>query len=384
MKLIHLSDLHLGKRINEFSMLEDQRYILGQILSIVRREQPDGILLAGDIYDKPVPSAEAVQLFDSFLTSLAQLDIAVFVICGNHDSSERLAFGAALLQSRQVYLSPVYDGAVKKIALHDAYGTVWVHLLPFLKPALVRHALDIEGALSYQEAVQMALSHMDVDPTQRNVLLAHQFVTGAACCESEELAVGGLDQVDVALFDVFDYVALGHIHSPQQVGRATVRYCGTPLKYSFSEAGQQKSLTVVEIEQKGSVTLRTIPLIPLRDMRKVRGSYLEVTALSFYQGTNTEDYLQVTLTDEDDIPDGLQKLRVIYPNLMRLEYDNRRTRENQQVIGAEAIAQKSELELVAEFYALQNNQPMYPEQVDLVQQLVERLREKGFGRGQRE
>ncbi len=382
MKLIHLSDLHIGKRVNEFSMLEDQKYILAQILSVVRDERADGVILAGDIYDKTVPPAEAVQVFDDFLTKLAQMECPVFIVSGNHDSAERLAFGAQLMSGRGVYFSPVYDGVVRKIVMTDEFGEVAIHLLPFVKPAVVRHALEC-GETSgeteirtYQDAVRAAIAHMDIDQAQRNVLVAHQFVTGAVRCESEEVSVGGLDQVDASLFDGFDYVALGHIHSPQHVGRLEIRYCGTPLKYSFSEAGQEKSVTVVEWNEKAAVTIRTIPLKPLRDMRKIRGAYLEVTARSFYEGTNTEDYVQITLTDEEDVPDGLQKLRVIYPNLMRLEYDNKRTRESRVVEAAEAVERKSELELFGEFFELQNNQPMSEAQAQFVQKMIENLQEK--------
>lgn len=380
MKLIHLSDLHIGKRVFEFSMLEDQIYILNQITEIVKQEQTDGVILAGDIYDKAVPSAEAVQVFDGFLTGLAQLGQQVFVISGNHDSAERLAFGAELLGGQGVHVSPVYEGKTKKIVMKDSYGEVAIHLLPFVKPAVVRHAIEKseEGdsimIQTYQDAVREAVRRMDVNQDQRNVLAAHQFVTGAQRCESEELVVGGLDQIDVSLFDEFDYVALGHIHSPQHVGRETVRYCGTPLKYSFSEAGQQKSVTVVELLEKGNIEIRRIPLQPLRDMRKVKGTYLEVTARPFYEETNREDYIQVTLTDEEDITDGLQKLRVIYPNLMRLEYDNRRTRENRAVEIADQMESKSELELFGEFYEFQNNQPMSEEQERFVRELMEKIK----------
>ncbi len=387
MKLIHLSDLHIGKRVNEFSMLEDQKYILTQILSVVREERAGGVILAGDIYDKTVPPTEAVQVFDSFLTKLAEMQCLVFVISGNHDSAERLAFGAQLMSGRGVYFSPVYDGNVRKIVLTDESGEVAIHMLPFVKPAVVRHALENEDVRqeesaqknleirTCQDAVCAVVNHMEIDPTQRNVLVAHQFVTGASCCESEEVSVGGLDQIDASLFDAFDYVALGHIHSPQYVTRPEVRYCGTPLKYSFSEAEQEKSITVVDLEEKG-VTIRTVPLKPLRDMRKIRGTYLEVTARSFYENTNTDDYVQITLTDEEDVPDGLQKLRVIYPNLMRLEYDNKRTRESHMVDAADAVEQKSELELFGEFFALQNNQPMSEVQVHFMEKLIRELREK--------
>ncbi len=397
MKLIHLSDLHIGKRVNEFSMLEDQKYILSQILKIVEEEKPDGILLAGDLYDKPVPPAEAVQVLDQFLTDLASYRTAVFLISGNHDSPERVAFGARLMRGQGVYVSPVYDGTVQSVCLEDSFGEVWIHLLPYIKPSVVRRVLEIKAmgganpslraeasqtqesfkAATYQEAVKSAIERIPVDRRKRNVLVAHQFVTGAGRCESEEILVGGLDQVDASVFDGFDYVALGHIHSPQQIGRETVRYCGTPLKYSFSEAEQEKTVTVVELGSKGEVFVRQLPLTPIRDMRKIRGSYLEVTARSAYQGTNTKDYIQVTLTDEEDIPDGLQKLRVIYPNLMRLEYDNRRTREQRRLDAVEVVEQKSELELFEEFYELQNNQEMSGAQKEFARRLIEGLKEKG-------
>ena len=378
MKFLHISDLHIGKRVNEFSMIEDQRYVLKQILTIAEKEHVDGVLIAGDIYDKSVPSAEAVQIFDWFLTELAGQGKKVFAISGNHDSAERVAFGAQLMSGRGVYLSPVYEGEVTKITLQDACGELNVYLLPFLKPATVRHALEkeLEGELpeSYQEAVSLAVERMEVDDTKRNILVAHQFVTGAGRCDSEEVAVGGLDNVDAEIFERFDYVALGHIHSPQSVKRETVRYCGTPLKYSFSEAEQEKSVTVLELKEKGEIILSTVPLKPLHDMRKIRGTYQEVMSRDFYQGTDTEDYVQITLTDEEDIPDGLQRLRTVYPNLMRLVYDNNRTRQEQNVEAAEEIEQKSEMELFQEFYELQNNQPMSREQADFVKRLIEELR----------
>ena len=370
MKFLHLSDLHIGKRVYEFSMLEDQRFILRQILEIAEREKPDGVILAGDIYDKAVPPAEAVQVMDGFLTALSKMGITVFMISGNHDSPERIAFGSEIMSGRGVHVSPVYDGKGRSVTMEDQYGPVTIWLLPFIKPAVVRHAFPDEEIQTYQDAVRTAVEHMNVDPKARNVLAAHQFVTGASRCESEEIFVGGIDNVDAALFDVFDYVALGHIHSPQSVGREEVRYCGTPLKYSFSEAGQVKSVTAVELGEKGNVGLRQIPLMPLRDMRKIKGTYMEVSARSFYEGPNTEDYVQITLTDEDDIPDGMQKLRAIYPNLMRLEYDNRRTRENREITTFEEVQQKSELELFEEFYEQQNNQPMSREQRDFAERLI--------------
>lgn len=377
MKLFHLSDLHLGKRVNEFSMLEDQQYILSRILEWVHKEKPDVLILAGDIYDKAVPSAEAVSLFDWFLTELADRACPVCIVSGNHDSAERLAFGARLMNARKIFLSPVYEGKVETVDFKDSFGRIRIHLLPFVRPLSVRHAFpkEAEGIVDYQTALRTAVEHMELLEGERNVLAAHQFITGAMSCESEEVTVGGLDNGDASLFDAFDYVALGHIHSPQSVGRKEVRYCGTPLKYSFSEVSQEKSITVVELEEKGNVQIKTLPLIPLRDMRKIRGTYMEVTDRSFYEGTDQQDYIQVTLTDEEDIPDGLQKLRTIYPNIMRLEYDNRRTRKDAEIREWEKQEELSELELFSRFYEQQNNQPMSPEQEAFVKHIMEEIKE---------
>lgn len=377
MKLFHLSDLHIGKRVNEFSMIEDQKYILTQILYVADQEKPDGILISGDVYDRTIPTAEAVQVFDAFLTRLSEQKIPAFIISGNHDSAERLAFGSSLMGKSGIYFSKVYDGTVEKIPMQDAYGTVWIYLLPFLRPSTIRHALPerAEEVQSAADAVRIALEQTKIDEKERNVLLAHQFVTGAKRCDAEELQVGDVDQIPAELFALFEYVALGHIHSPQKVGRETVRYCGAPLKYAFSEAGQEKSITVVELKEKGSVDLRTIPLKPLHDLRKIRGTYLEVTAKSFYENRDCEDYLQVTLTDEEDVPDGMAKLRTIYPNLMRLEYDNKRTRSNAEVRAAERVEEKSELELFQEFYELQNNQSMTEVQEQFVEELLRGMKE---------
>lgn len=377
MKLIHLSDLHLGKRVNEFSMLEDQQYILTEILHIMDEEQPDGVLIAGDVYDKTVPSAEAVALLDDFLVRLAKRDLQIFLISGNHDSPERMAFGGRLMEGSGVHLAPVYDGRVSPITLTDAYGTVNFYLLPFVKPAHVRRCFPEREITTYTDALAAAIEAMGVDPAGRNVLVTHQFVTGADRCDSEELSVGGTDNVDVSVFDPFDYVALGHIHGPQRVGRETVRYCGTPLKYSFSEAGHQKSVTVVELEAKGSVSVRTVPLAPLRDLVELRGTYEELTFRGFYEGTSYQkDYVHITLTDEEDVPDAMRKLQIIYPNLMKLDYDNRRTRAGARLDGAEDAEQKSPLELLEEFYEKQNGQPMGEEQQAFARAWMERIWEE--------
>lgn len=376
MKLFHLSDLHIGKRVNEVSMIEDQAYILSQILEAVDAERPDAVLISGDVYDKSVPSAEAVTLFDAFLCQLSERKREVFIISGNHDSAERLAFGGRLLETSGIHLSPVYHGRIDPITMTDACGSVHFWLLPFLKPIHVKRFYPEETIESYTDACRVAIQKMSIDKSQRNILLTHQFVTGSATCESEEISVGGSDNVDAAVFEPFDYVALGHIHGPQNIGSERIRYCGTPLKYSFSEAGHTKSITVAELGEKGSFHLRTIPLVPRHDMRQIRGSYEEITAKSFYENTPVEDYLHITLTDEGDVPEAMARLRVIYPNLMKLTYDNTRTRSNTLIEGAADVQKKSPLQLFGELYEQQNNQPMSEQQQSFLQELIESIWEE--------
>ena len=374
MKLIHLSDLHLGKRVNEFSMMEDQEYILEEILKITLEKRPEGVIIAGDVYDRPVPPAEAVELFDEFLFRLSEQGLKVFIISGNHDSPERLAFGSRLISGSGVYLAPVYTGRVEPVVLRDEYGPVKIFLLPFLKPVHVKRCFPEEEIGSYTDALQKAVEELPLCPKERNVLVTHQFVAGAGRCDSEELSLGGSDAVDVSVFDPFDYVALGHLHNPQKAGKETVRYCGTPLKYSFSEAAHGKSVTVVELGEKGSVSVRTVPLHPLHDMKEIRGSYEALILRDYYEGKAwREDYLHITLTDEEDIPDAVRKLQVIYPNLMKLDYDNRRTRTRSELIRETEAEKKTPLELLEEFYEKQNNQAMSETQRAFASELIEKI-----------
>ena len=373
MKLIHLSDLHIGKRVNEISMLEDQEYILLQILQIIDDEKADAVLICGDVYDKSVPSAEAVTLFDDFLCRLAQRKIPVLIISGNHDSPERLAFGNRLLELGGIHISPVYDGQIRSVTFTDEHGEAVFWLLPFIKPTHVKRFYPEDGIETYTDAVRVALEKMPVDTSKRNILLTHQFVTGSVTCDSEELSVGGSDNVDAAVLEAFDYVALGHIHGPQNIGSNRIRYCGTPLKYSFSESAHHKSVTLVNLGAKGSLELQLRPLQPRRDLRQLRGSFAQLTDKGFYQGTATHDYLHIILTDEEDVPEAVGQLRVIYPNLMKLSYDNTRTRTNQTVDGAEDVQRKSPLELFDELYQLQNNQPMSERQRSFTLELIESI-----------
>ncbi len=372
MRFLHLGDLHIGKRVNGFSMLAEQRHVLQQILDMVHNEQPQAVLLAGDVYDKPQPTAEAVRLCDWFLTALSAAGVTVLVIPGNHDSAERLAFAAGLLQGQGVYIARPFDGLPERVELWDEAGAVDFWLLPFLKPALVRRCFPEEELPTYNDAVGRVMREVVLTPGRRNVLVMHQLITGAAVCDSEELAVGGLDNVDLGWFHAFDYVALGHLHSAQQVGRPSVRYAGSPLKYSFSEARQKKSAALVDMAADGTVDVRLLPLIPLHDLREVRGSFA-----AMMEGRPCEDYLHVTLTDEDDVLEALPRLRQVYPNLMKLDYDNQRTREQRRVELAVAVAGRSPLELFAEFYELQNNQRLSAAQEALLRGLMEEIWEKG-------
>lgn len=410
MKFIHLSDLHLGKRVNGYSMLEDQEYILNEIKAVITAESPDAVLIAGDVYDKPVPPAEAVRLFDDFLVQLSRLGLKVFVISGNHDSPERIAFGSRLMDASGIYLSPVYDGTVTPVSLHDTYGVVDVYMLPFIKPAHVRrfYETETEQIQSYTDAMQTALSHLPLDHTHRNVLITHQFVTGSVRAESEEISVGGSDNIDASVFAPFDYVALGHLHTPQncgqtapttaadssadeqadathdtelstdtQAGAPRIRYCGTPLKYSFSEAKDRKSVTVIELYEKGNLHIHTVPLKPLHDLVELKGTYDTVTARSFYEGTSwQEDYTHITLTDEEDIPDAIGKLRAIYHHLMKLDYDNKRTRSSSEITADLAVEEKTPIQLFSDFYELQNNQPLNEEQATFLNGLIETIWEE--------
>lgn len=371
MKFVHLSDLHIGKRVNEYSMLEDQEYILKQITSIIDEEKPHGVIIAGDVYDKSVPSAEAVALFDDFLVKLSKRKLSVFVISGNHDSPERIAFGGRLMEKGGVYMSPVYNGEITPVVLEDEYGKINVWMLPFVKPAHVRKFNEGAEINSYTDAIKLAIDNLKINTNERNIMITHQFVTGADRTESEEISVGGSDNVDVSVFALFDYTALGHIHRPQNCKSEKVRYSGTPLKYSFSEAKDNKSVSVVELREKGSLDVKTIPLVPMRDMVEIKGRYEEIMLRDFYKDTTYgEDYIHITLTDEEDIPDAIGKLRIVYHNLMKLDYDNLRTRGENLIEGADMAEKKTPIEHFSEFYRLQNNSEMNDSQGEFIKNLI--------------
>lgn len=376
MKILHTSDLHIGKRINGFSMLEDQDFILRQIVGIANREQPDAIILAGDIYDKAIPSAEAVALFDEFLVNLSRLHIPIFIISGNHDSSERIAFASRIMKDSGVYVSGVYNGSIEPIILKDKYGEVAFYLLPFIKPLLVQHyAQTEEGLATYDAALRYVIEQMGVSKDRRNVLVAHQFVSGAERSESEDVVIGGLDNVEASNFEGFDYVALGHLHRPQYCGTKTIRYSGSPLKYSFSEVHDHKSLSMVEMGEKGDVQVSEIALKPRYDWHELRGTYDELISRSYYENTHyQEDYVRIILTDEDDIPDGMRKLQTIYHRLMELKYDNQRTRAGYAPVGGAVGAnKKTPIQLFEELFVKQNGQALNDEQKDYVESMIKNI-----------
>lgn len=376
MKFLHLSDLHLGKRVNEYSMINEQKYILDQILDVADSEHTDAIIIAGDVYDKSIPSSEAVTLLDSFLTKLCEKKLPTFIISGNHDSAERISFGSKIMNMGGIYLSQIFNGSITPYTITDSYGKVNIYLMPFIKPVNVNSIYDDANVESYTDAMKYVIDKMNIDCSQRNVLVAHQFVTGASLSGSEVSAVGGLDNVDASVFSCFDYTALGHIHSSQNIGSNKVRYCGTPLKYSLSEVNSTKSITIVEIKEKENLTITEIPLIPLHDMREIRGKYSEIIAKENYIGTNTNDYVYITLTDEEEIPDIVELLRAVYPNIMSVSYDNKRTKTNNIISSDDNIKIKSPLEIFEDLYRLQNNTELSDEQKKYLKSEIEKIWEE--------
>lgn len=377
---MHLADLHLGKRVNGFSMMEDQEYILNRILEIMEEEQPDGLLIAGDVYDKTIPPAEAVRRMDDFLTAVAAKHVPVFLISGNHDSAERVAFGHQLMQGSGIWISPVYDGTIRHHTLEDRWGEVNIYLIPFLRPSVVRSFFPDIEIEDYTDALRTIIEDLQVDTSRRNVVLVHQFVTAAGAlpetCDSEQLSVGGLDRVDGSVFSPFDYTALGHLHGPQRVGSETIRYAGSPLKYSFSELHQKKSVTVVELRAKGETEIRQIPLQPRREMTELRGTFEEILEEARKKGEPQTDYYHMILTDETDVVDALSRLREYYPNIMLLDYDNRRTRSQKEVEQLNRVEERTPGELFAALYEQQNGQEMDSDRKEYLDGLIREIWEE--------
>lgn len=378
MKIAHISDLHLGKRLNQHPLLEDQRYILHKICRILEEEQTEVLIIAGDVYDKQVPPAEAVTLFDEFLVALKRMEIRVLVISGNHDSPERIAFGGRLIAESGVYLSPAYAGTIEPVILEDAYGEIAFYLIPFIKPIHVRHFYpegedpSFREIKSYTDAMRCVIDHLSIDPGRRNVAVSHQFVTGAQASGSEELSIGGLDEVSADVFDGFDYVALGHIHGFQQVAHKNIYYSGTPLKYSFSEVNDQKSMILIDLKEKGDISVRKRELLPERDLVVLRGSFEDLTDPSTVHA-HEEHYIRAVLTDEEEIVNGFYKLRMIYPNLLQMEYDNTRTRGIRETWKPEETQKLTPESLFERFYKEMNHQPLSGEQAAYFREKAEKI-----------
>ena len=369
MKFLHLADLHLGKRLNDVSLLEDQVRLLCQAEEIARSEQADAVLIAGDVYQKASPQSEAMAAFDQFITRLKNMGLSVFVISGNHDSAQRISYFSSLLKNSGVYVSEAFDGRLQQATLRDEHGEIVVSLLPFLKPIQARRFFPDERIETYQDAVQAVLRHSPVDAAKRNVLVCHQFITGAETSDSEEKTVGGLDNIDAAVFADFDYVALGHIHKPQRCTRDTLRYAGSLMKYSFSEVTQKKSVTVVEMGEKGKVSVHTVPLNAPHDMRLVEGMLDEVMDMPY-----SEDYVWVTLRDELPPPDARVTVSTVFPNMMKFSVVNSKTKTDIDVLARETMENKSPEELFSDFYRLQNNDcPPGPRHMEILRGLRKEL-----------
>lgn len=367
MKLLHLGDLHIGKRIGNLSLIEDQKYILNEILNVIDEKEIEVVMIAGDVYDRSIPSEEAVNLLDDFLVSLSQRKLKVLISAGNHDSVERLSFGSRLIESSGIYISPEYDGNIRKVSLEDQYGIIDFYLLPFLKPAYVRHVYPDEEIETVNDAVRVAVNKLDIDKSHRNIILSHQYVTGAKSDGSEdELSLGGTNAVEASVYDGFDYVALGHVHRPQNVLGGRIRYCGSPMKFSFDEEKQNKGLTVVDIGEE--IKTEVLPLKAKRDFVIVKGRYSELIKGNVY--CEDEDFVHIVLSDEDDIPNAFNNLSVVYRNLISLEYDNRRTRNSTVSDGGDIDMSLSPYELIEEFYHARNDADMNEEQKNYIRTLI--------------
>ena len=380
MKLMHLSDLHLGKLVLEQSMIDDQKYILNQIIDIVKKEKVDIVLIAGDVYDKSIPTIEAVNLFSNFLTKLYKLKVLVFVISGNHDSKDRLSFGNELFVDNGIYIEGIFNGNLRCKTINDKYGKLNIYMLPFIKPVEIKRFYPDEIIDTYEDAIKCILKHSSINKSERNIIMVHQFVTslGEAVIrsDSESISLGGIDNIDVTLFKDFDYVAMGHIHGPQKVGRETVRYSGSPLKYSFSEVNQKKSVCIIEFNSKGDINIFKIPLIPIRDMRVIKGPFDKLISKEIINLENKNDYLDVILTDDDYIINAIGKLRKFYPNILKLEYENKIS--NNEVLDNIDIDKNnmSPIDLFSEFYKMQNGIELSTKKKKIIEEVIKEVNDE--------
>ena len=377
MKILHLSDLHLGKRVNEMSMIEDQKYILDQIITLIKEESVGIVLLCGDIYDKSIPTIEAIHLLDEFLDRLSKMAIKVLMISGNHDSIDRLSFGKSLFTRSNLYIASQFENEIEKITVKENGITVNFYMLPFVKSAYISHIFQLQTD-SYEECFRYLIEHTKIDEEETNILLSHQFVTAnkknPELSDSETSSLGGIDNIDFHIFDPFDYVALGHIHKPQAMGREMVRYAGSILKYSFSEIHMDKKATILTIDAKKEISLSFHPLKPLRDMREIECSLEELLKKQCEIGKQ-EDYMHVILTDEEQILDAIGKVRTIYPNVMQISFKNRRHMKQLESaqIKEDQISDQSPAELFEQFYKMQNHIDLDEKRLQLVLSVFEEV-----------
>ena len=377
MKILHLADLHLGKRVNEMSMIEDQKYILDQIITLIKEESVGIVLLCGDIYDKSIPTIEAIHLLDEFLDQLSKMAIKVLMISGNHDSIDRLSFGKSLFTRSNLYIASQFENEIEKITVKENGITVNFYMLPFVKSAYISHIFQLQTD-SYEECFRYLIEHTKIDEEETNILLSHQFVTAnkknPELSDSETSSLGGLDNIDFHIFDPFDYVALGHIHKPQAMGREMVRYAGSILKYSFSEIHMDKKATILTIDAKKEISLSFHPLKPLRDMREIECSLEELLKKQCEIGKQ-EDYMHVILTDEEQILDAIGKVRTIYPNVMQISFKNRRHMKQLESaqIKEDQISDQSPAELFEQFYKMQNHIDLDEKRLQLVLSVFEEV-----------
>lgn len=380
MKFLHLSDLHLGRQLHRYSLQEEQAEMLERIRIITEEERPDAVLIAGDVYDRSIPPVYATQLLDIFLARLAKL-ATVCVISGNHDSAERLSFLSGPLKESGLHISPVYRGRITPITLHDEHGPVDIWLLPFVKAATVRPYFHDETIETTHDAVECAIRHMEIDASRRNILVAHQFVAGGKVSGSEEtieyatadVSVGGSDMVAASVFAPFDYVALGHIHRAQNVGSERIRYCGTPMAYDFSEAGMEKSVTVVELDGQRNLTIRTRAIPAPRELVEVRGTFEEVAGEDAVYRADKGAFTHVTLTDDAPIPDVMNRLRQVYPLITHLDWDNARTRASDDFSTTADVKKHTPMSLFAEFFQRMGGTEMTDEQANYVDGLIREI-----------
>lgn len=371
MRFMHLADLHLGKNVNGYSLIKDQEYALDQIIKLLKKEDIDTLLIAGDIYQSSVPSIEATKLFSKFLSQLKDLKIRVLIISGNHDSSDRLAYANSFLKDSEIYISDTYDGQIECVRLEDEYGPINFYLFPYLKPSDVRPYFE-EKISSYEESIRAVIDSIEINEEERNVILSHQFILNAELSDSEEIYAGLLEAVSEKLYDKFDYVALGHIHKKQDFLAGKARYPGALLKFSATEANYDKTITIVDLKEKNNLRVEEFKIDYLRDMRIIKGLYKDIIEASKTDQAK-DDYIHIELLDEDEIYDGFNQLRNIYPNIMTYKYKDRQVNVEDLEDFVEKADNKTPLDLFTEFYKTILGKDITEDKLEIVKNEIEEI-----------